>query len=260
MERVTNTIIKFVRSLSTVKGRKEHNCFVSERTKNVLELIDGPFTLHLLIGTHEWFEKHSVPTRLSERCLKATTSDLERMSTLSTPPEVIGVFEIPQKNKKENFDKQKLYLALDTVQDPGNLGTIMRLADWFGIDTILASYDTVDVFNPKTVIASMGSISRVQVVYCDLVEKLKTLINDSFCIWGTFLDGESIYNLSPEEKSGGIIVMGNEGRGITPDVEKIVSRRISIPPYPADRKGAESLNVAMATAITLAEFRRTQKS
>jgi TrmH family RNA methyltransferase len=145
-----------------------------------------------------------------------------------------------------------LVLALDRVQDPGNLGTIIRVADWMGVDTIIASRDTVDVFNPKVVQATMGAIARVKVHYVDLPQFLSSLTD--IPIYGTFLDGTNIYTtpLSPT----GIVIMGNEGQGISPEVEKLVNAKILIPSYPPERPTSESLNVATATAITLAEFRR----
>jgi TrmH family RNA methyltransferase len=145
----------------------------------------------------------------------------------------------------------KLSLALDTVQDPGNLGTIIRIADWFGIEHVLCSKETVEVYNPKVVQATMGALARVSVHYVDLVEVLK---ETSLPVYGTFLEGEDIYGeaLSAE----GVIVMGNEGNGVSEEVKKLVSRKLYIPNFPKGRETSESLNVAVATAITCAEFRR----
>ena len=150
--------------------------------------------------------------------------------------------------------KGKLTLALDGVQDPGNLGTIVRIADWFGIEDILCSMDTADIYNPKAIQATMGAIARVRLHYVDLPDMLS---QTSLPIYGTFLDGENLYDkqLSPE----GIIVMGNEGKGITKEVGEKVSERLFIPSYPAQRETSESLNVAIATSIVCAEFRRRQQ-
>jgi len=176
-----------------------------------------------------------------------------RMSSQSTPQGVLAVCRM--KEYAEDFELRdgELLLALDRVQDPGNLGTIMRVADWFGVTRILASEDTVDVYNPKVIQASMGAVARVEVRYCDLVESLRGL-GTMVPVYGTFLDGEDIYGT--QLSRGGIIVMGNEGNGISLAVEAVVSRRIRIPTYPADRDAVESLNVSMAAGITLAEFRR----
>lgn len=254
IETLSTSLRKLVQSLSSAKGRRETGLFFTERTKNVLDLLGSRFTLRYLIARHAWFEEHKDLDVYTSLCRKATTADMERITSLSTPADVIAVFEIPQ-NSQPSPLSSKLTLALDAVQDPGNLGTIIRLADWFGIDTIYAGHGTVDPYNPKCVISSMGSVARVHIVSTDLKELLSEAGQKDIPCWGTFLDGENIYDLGPTA-SGGIIVMGNEGNGISAEVAAVIPNRISIPPYPADRKGAESLNVAMATAITLSEFRR----
>jgi TrmH family RNA methyltransferase len=181
-------------------------------------------------------------------CVEITADELRKLSFLQHPQQVLAVFYMPRLN--EIPEPQGLCLALDGVQDPGNLGTIIRIADWFGIETIYCSQDTADAWNPKVVQATMGSIARVNIVYTQLKELLK---KSSLPIYGTLLDGENVYskNLSAD----GIIVMGNEGNGISADVREIVTEKLLIPSY---RNGdtAESLNVAIATAIICAEFRR----
>ena len=154
---------------------------------------------------------------------------------------------------KDKDGKQKLTIALDGVQDPGNLGTIIRIADWFGISDIICSHDTVDAFSPKVVQATMGSIARVHIHYADLENLIKAL-PDNYPVYGTFLDGSDLYD--KQLSAGGIIVMGNEGKGISQPVRALVNQRLLIPNYPKGRKTADSLNVAIATAITCAEFRR----
>lgn len=257
MEKITATIRKTVKSLSTAKGRREHSAFLTERTKNVLELLGGRFQLRWLIGTYAWFESHPQLNVPAEKLFQATSVDMERMTSLSTPSDVMAVFEMPDYEWFGELNIDELYLALDNVQDPGNMGTIIRLADWFGVRTIFASLDCVDAFNPKTVISSMGSIARVRVVSCHLDNVLKKAREFNVPVWGTFMQGESIYNL--KDNTRGIIVMGNEGKGISTEVEELVTRKITIPGYPEESASAESLNVAMATAITLAEFRRPKK-
>jgi len=233
---------KLYTSLATAKGRKESGLFMAQGTKCVLDTISH-FSLLTLLSTANWAEKYG--GNMNPRVVRM--KDLERISTLSTPPEVIAVFRIPEPSVP---DISGLVVALDCVQDPGNLGTIMRVADWMGVHTILASADTADCFSPKVVQATMGAISRVKVHYCDLPSALRGKEN----IYGTFLDGSDIYDLSLSDS--GIIVMGNEGRGISPEVAETVTRRITIPSFPPDAQTSESLNVAVATAITLAEFRR----
>lgn len=184
---------------------------------------------------------------------------MERMTSLNTPSDVIAVFDLPVPDLSINPLQSTLYLALDGIQDPGNMGTIIRLADWFGIDTIFAGHGTVDAFNPKSIIASMGSIARVNIVECDLDVLLRDATSREITVWGTFMDGMNIYEAVESEDPTGIIVMGNEGNGISNSVASMVTHRVTIPPYPAGVKSAESLNVAMATAIILAEFRRPIK-
>lgn len=257
MEKVSPAVRKSVHSLATSKGRRTEGAFVTERTKNVLDLLEGPFALRWLVATTAWFENHGDLKVPESKCLKASTADMERMTSLSTAPDVLAVFELPQRdNSAIGLNTESLYLALDGIQDPGNMGTIVRLADWFGVDTILAGNTTVDVFNPKCVISTMGSIARVKVVYCNLPTVLNEAVQKGISVWGTFLDGENIYDLPEAEAPSGIIVMGNEGNGISDAVAANVTKRLLIPAYPPGRSGAESLNVAMATAITLAEFRR----
>ena len=243
---VTNGIIKWVHSLAQKKNRDNERCFVAEGTKCVLDTL-GAFRLRGLFCTENWLHTHNI-----EDADVVSSSQIERMSMLKTPTEVIAVYEMPDYDVDLSETVKNLNLALDNVQDPGNLGTIIRIADWFGINDIYCSVDTVDVYNPKVVQATMGAIARVRVHYCDLPGLFGTL--KDVPVFGTFLDGDSIY----EEKLGsnGFIVMGNEGKGISPEVEKYVDKRLLIPSYPVGVVTSESLNVGMATAIVVSEFRR----
>ena len=207
-------------------------------------------------ATEEWITSTGSVT-VRQQVTEITDEELRRISFLQHPQQVLALFPIPDSttapaNSKFLILNSQLSLALDGVQDPGNLGTIIRIADWFGIDTIYCSEDTADAYNPKVVQATMGSIARVNIIYTDLVALLDSL-PPSFPIYGTLLDGEDIYqqSLSPE----GIIVMGNEGNGISEPIRQKVNHRLLIPRF---REGdtAESLNVAIATAITCSEFRR----
>lgn len=244
---------KTVRDLGSAKHRRETGLFVAEGTKSVLETL-AAFKCRYLFATAAWTEQHQtcLPAGIPD-IITVKQADIERMSQLKSPQPVIAVYEIPEPELPDLTDGD-LILALDCVQDPGNLGTIIRVADWFGITDILASPDTVDCFNPKVVQATMGAIGRVRVSYVNLPAALTDAGRRGVHIYGTFLDGENIYAtpLSP----GGIIVMGNEGNGISQAVAATVDCRLLIPPYPGDRETVESLNVSMATAVTVAEFRR----
>lgn len=248
MPELTNRIRRLVASLDEAKSRRENGLFVAEGTKCVLDTI-GHFRCRYFLVTSPWLESHdvSVGENIVYRALRA---DMERMSHFSTAPDVMAVYEIPEPPEMPRLD-HGLFLALDRVQDPGNLGTIMRIADWFGIDLILCSRDTVDLYNPKVIQATMGAVSRVRLVYTDLPE---TLGKATIPVYGTFLDGDNIF--ASRLSADGIIVMGNEGSGISRDVEKCVDVRLTIPPYPIGAVTSESLNVGMATSIVVAEFRR----
>lgn len=252
MTELTNKLRKLVASLDDPRARRESGLFVAEGTKCVLDTL-GAFTCRRLLATPAWLDRYGDRVGDGIDVVVSKRPDMERMSHLTTPADVIAVYEIPSVAPITAADIDgRLVLALDRLQDPGNLGTIMRVADWFGIDTVVASHDTVDLYNPKVVQATMGAISRVRVHYVDLPEWLGSLEGVSVC--GTFLDGDNIFT-SPLPASG-IVVMGNEGRGISPEVEAWVSHRLTIPSFPHDAVTSESLNVGTATAITVAEFRR----
>ena len=234
------------------KFRTRERVFVAEGPKVVEDLMEV-MRPKRLIATNEWINNKQTDGIEIDI---VTEEELARLSFLQHPQQVLAVFPILSNNQSEDYTKElkgKLTLALDSVQDPGNLGTIIRIADWFGIETIICSHETADVYNPKVVQATMGRIARVKVIYTDLQKTLKHL-SESLPIYGTFLNGDNIYksNLSND----GVIVMGNEGRGISKEVAKVITNRILIPNYPEGRKCADSLNVAIATAITCAEFRK----
>lgn len=251
MNALTNSTKKIYASLSTPKGRKEHGLFMAQGTKCVLDTIDF-FEVEAIVASPQWIESHKALQDLYE-ILPAKPADLQKITTLSSVPEVIAIYKIPESRKPQL--KDNLVLALDGLQDPGNLGTIIRVADWMGITDIFASNDTVDVWNPKVVQATMGAISRVSIYYTDLAAELKKHRNQP--IYGTTLDGNDIYTAKLSNE--GIIVMGNEGNGIRPDIRELINQKLFIPPYPTGRMTSESLNVAVATAITLSEFRRREQ-
>lgn len=245
--------IKFIQSLELKKKRKEENLFVAEGPKVVGDLMPY-FACRMLAATSEWLQAH--PRAQAQEIIEITNEELRKASFLKTPQEVLAVFEMTSTPLLADLPQHELCLALDDVQDPGNLGTIIRLADWFGIRHIICSKGTTDAFSPKTVQASMGAVARVAVHYTDLAEYLTTLrsSNASTPIYGTFLEGNNIYQ--EELSTNGIIIMGNEGNGIGPNVAKHITHKLFIPNYPEGCVTSESLNVAIATAITCSEFRR----
>lgn len=243
---LTNRLLKEFDSLDDVKGRRRAGLFVAEGTKCVLELMDR-FHAVFVFASREWHTEHHVA---AERIVETSPSELRRLTRLVATPPVIAFFRIPDAEPVPLYDGE-LTLMLDRVQDPGNLGTILRTCDWMGVRTVIASCDTVDCFNPKVVQATMGGLARTRVIYTDLVPYLEQLPAE-VSVYGTFLDGDNIYR-SPLS-SGGIVIMGNEGQGISDAVAAHVSHRLLIPPY-SNGGAVESLNVATATAIVLSQFR-----
>ncbi len=241
--------IKYIHSLELKKNRKEAQAFLAEGHKLVGDLLSH-FPCLLIVATSRWLQNHAEIQ--AEEIIEVTEEELARASLLKAPQEVLGVFKQPQYLFNPNIAKEQLCLALDDVQDPGNLGTIVRIADWFGIKHIFCSTGTADIYNPKTVQATMGAIARVKLHYCNLSEVLGSLTD--IPVFGTFLDGENIY--TQELSNHGIIVMGNEGKGISPNVSRFVNSKLLIPNFPQGCETSESLNVAVATAITCSEFRR----
>lgn len=235
---------KFIKSLSLKKYRKQHGLFVAEGSKLIQELINLELKLHALITIHP--EDFSAPADLIQQC---TASELKSISFLKNAQKALAIFEIPV---AINLEIKGLVLALDGIQDPGNLGTLIRLCDWFGVQHIVCSQDTVDAYNPKVVQATMGSIGRVQVHYQNLESFIKNL-PDKHPVYGAFMHGDSIY--SAQLKTPSVLILGNEGSGISDQINSLIKQRITIPKF---NKGnsIESLNVATAGAILLSEFRR----
>lgn len=251
---VTANQRKLIASLQQARHRRALGLFVIEGTRSVLDSARC-FEIEMLVATPAWLEEHGhrLPPHAGT-LLTARAEDMKQMSSMVTPQGVLAICRIPASPESFEPGPDELILALDRVQDPGNMGTIMRVADWFGINRIIASPDTVDIYNPKVIQATMGAIARVQVLYMPLAPTLRVLADKGIEIYGTFLGGEPLY-ASPLS-NGGVIVMGNEGNGITDETASAITRRITIPPYPADHPTVESLNVGVATAITVAEFRR----
>ena len=239
---VSKNQIKLITSLQQKKYRFAHQLFFAEGIKVIQELVESNFELVHLYTTQNDFEEVS-----KDKKTIIAESDLKKITALATPNSCLAVFKIPAEKK---IGESGLILALDSIRDPGNLGTILRLCDWFGIDQLICSKETVDIYNPKVVQATMGSIARVNVNYVDLENVVS---QTKLPVFGTFMDGNNIYKTNlPQE---GIIIMGNEANGISPELEKLIKNRLTIPRFGTLQK-TESLNVATATAIILSEFRR----
>lgn len=239
---VSKNQIKLISSLQQKKQRQVHKLFFAEGIKVVQELLFSNFELEHLFTTEAIFTE--IP---SSKQTLITEAELKKISALTTPNTCLALLKIPETKKVQ---EKGLLLALDDIRDPGNLGTILRLCDWFGIQQLVCSKETVDLYNPKVVMATMGSIARVNVTYLDLNEFIK---NTKLPVFGTFMDGKNIYKEKlPNE---GIIMMGNEANGISKEIENKIKNRLTIPRF-GDLQQTESLNVATATAIILSEFKR----
>jgi TrmH family RNA methyltransferase len=237
---VAKSELKFVKSLQQKKCRSESGLFVVEGVKSVNELLDSPLKLHSLYATDPTLVRPNVAT------IGVSQAELSRMSGLKTPNALLAVFEMPEANP---VDYSGWVLALDQVRDPGNLGTIIRLCDWFDIRHLVCAHGTVDCYNPKVLQATMGSITRVNVVYKDLEA---VLAKEGVYAFGAFMEGANMYDTQLPDK--GVLVMGNEANGVSAEVEAMIQGKISIPQY--GLQTTESLNVAMATGIILAELKR----
>ena len=246
---ISKNQFKYIRLLEQKKYRRREGLFVAEGTKTVDDLMQRTQP-RMVFATEEYLQVRPHLFKTEGEIVKVTDDELRRLSFQQHPQQVLALF--PKPDVKASKTPSGLSLALDGVQDPGNLGTIIRIADWFGIDTIYCSEETVDAWNPKVVQATMGSIARVNIIYTDLPVFLDSLPHD-FPVYGTFLDGENIYT-QPLSREG-LIIMGNEGNGISDDVRRRVNHRLLIPDF-HQGDTADSLNVAISTAITCSEFRR----
>ncbi len=237
---LTKSQIKLIISLKQKKFRIQHQLFVVEGLKVVQEFLNSDYVLEDIFATDDHFSQYE------QNLTRVDLKELSKISGFSTPNKVVATFKIPSPN---SINWSSLVLALDGINDPGNLGTIIRLCDWFGIENLVCSEDTVDCYNPKVVQASMGSHTRVNITYIDLKTTLSSVSN---CM-GTFMDGVSIYE--QELPKSGVIVLGNEANGISENIEALMHTRLSIPRF-GKFKQTESLNVANAAAIILSEFKR----
>jgi RNA methyltransferase, TrmH family len=245
---LSNAKLKWIHSLEQKKFRQQYGLFIAEGNKLNADIL-GLLPCRLLITTNEWFGTHS--SIKAEEIITVEKETIYKISLQKSPQDVLGIYEIPNPTLNAEQLKGNISLVLDNIQDPGNLGTILRIADWFGIKHVICSIGTVDAFSPKTVQATMGAIGRVNIHY---VELISFLAESKLPIFGTFLEGETIYNCTLTTE--GLIVMGNEGNGISDAVMKLVTKKLYIPDYPFGKTGSESLNVSIATAIVCSEFRR----
>lgn len=246
--------IKFIQSLNRKKIREQENVFLVEGNKMVQEAIHSDLNIDLLCGTAEFLKSNHISGQSAREVIEVTSEELQKASLLQSPQKALAIIQMPAGSFRISMLLNEFSLALDFIQDPGNLGTIIRVADWFGIRHLLCSENTVDCYNPKVIQSSMGAIFRVKVHYLNLEATLEEANNHEIPVSGTFLDGDNIFTTSLPPH--GILVMGNEGNGISPELEQIIRKKIQIPSFPLNQQGSESLNVATATAICCAEFRR----
>lgn len=247
---LTKNKIKFVKSLHLKKYRKKEQSFIAEGAKTVLELLHSHYHVTTLICTPVFFHEYkNIVNKGKYEIIEASEKELSEIGTFATNNAAIAIVQT-QENKFLGADQGELVLALDDVRDPGNLGTIIRIADWYNIKKIICSETTAELYNPKVINASMGSFTRVNLYYTDMEDYLKSC---KVKIMGAYLEGEDIHTLSGRQE--GIILMGNEAKGISPVLEKFVTQKIHIPRYGK----AESLNVAIATAVICDNLRRGDK-
>ncbi len=245
--------IKLIKSLDLKKNRSITGLFIAEGKKLVFDLLKSDIEASELFCTRQIASeitnyKYDLKVEIVDK------NELARISFLKTTPEIVAVFKIPKSEIDWNEIKGDLTLVLDAIQDPGNLGTIVRLADWFGIRNVICSEECADLYNPKVVQSTMGAFARVKVHYVSLPEFMSQAKQSNIPIYGTFLEGENLYkcDLTPN----GLVVMGNEGNGISENIASFISRKLNIPSYPTGVATSESLNVAIATSVICSEFRR----
>ena len=240
---ISKNQIKFLKSLQKKKFRLEYKCFVVESSKNVNEILHSNYKVQQIYATESWIERCKIRDDISINLVKE--NELQRISALKTASDVLAVVHIPI--KRNNFDFSGINIILDDVKDPGNLGTIIRICDWFGVKNIYCSEETVDVYNPKVIQSTMGSISRVDIIYTDIKQMIQE-IDINVKVYAAVMDGKDISKIKVNKNS--LIVFGNESKGISKEIKNVISERITI-----NKIGeAESLNVAVSAAIILNKF------
>jgi len=248
---ISKNKIKFLQSLSRKKTRDESGLFIAEGEKLITELIESGFQFEMIVTREDRFDKFS-----DIHCEKliAGNDEFKKISLLSTPSSVVAVCRQRINTIKDDDLKDDLTIVLDAIQDPGNFGTIIRLASWFGIAQIICSEDTVECYNPKVIQATMGAIAHVKINYTNLDSFLTTSIEKGRIVYGTFMEGENIYKTDLAENA--IVAFGNEGKGISKDLQHIIPNKLSIPSFQNSNKTIESLNVSIAASIVCSEFKR----
>lgn len=251
---LTNNKIKLVKSLDQKKARKENGCFVVEGEKMVRELLQSRFETIEVFAVKDFIDE--LPTKLTKKTEISIVSekDLERLTHMKTANKAIALAKMPEKDDVTGLPQHGISIALENIQDPGNLGTIIRTMAWFGIKDVFCTPDTVDVYNPKVIQSTMGAIFKVNIHYCDLNKVAEYAKRDGIALYGTRLDGENIYESRLQKDA--IIVMGNESKGLSAELSAMMDRNIKIPSYAPSTDEMESLNVSIATAIVCAEFKR----
>lgn len=246
--------IKFIQSLNRKKNRDESGIFLVEGNKMVEEAMHSGFKIELVVCTSAFADQHPQITRHVSELIITDSESISKASLLQNPQEALAIVSQPPTGLPEMDLEKELCMALDFIQDPGNLGTILRIADWYGINHVVCSENTVDLFNPKVVQASMGAIFRVRTSFTDLEPFIQTAAENNIPVYGTFLEGQNIYQqtLSPH----GIVVLGNEGNGISGPISRLVTHKLLIPSFSTHINQPESLNVAIAAAICCSEFKR----
>lgn len=255
---ISKNKIKLIKSLEYKKYRESHQVFLAEGNKIIKELVQSDILIKTLIGTSDFLQEIKKLLKSEVEIIEATNSEIKSISLLKNPQDAIALCHIPENNIEEADPSDKLLICLDNVQDPGNLGTIIRIADWFGIEDVVCSLSTADIFNPKSVQASMGSICRVKVHYTELPGFLESSSEKTCFLAGAFMEGNNLYTTYLPKS--GILVVGNEGRGISDEVIPFINQKICIPSFSSSSNHAESLNAAIATAIFCSEFRRREIS
>ncbi len=254
---ISKNKLKLINSLAQKRYRVKNKLFLAEGNNLVKDILKSEFEVKVLIGTEIFLESVEGYSSGIAEVIVAQQTEINKASLLSTPQQSIALCTIPDRDSAPPTVINGLNLCLDGIQDPGNLGTIVRIADWFGIKTIYASKNTADIYNPKAVQATMGAITRVNIFYLELIDLFKGAIEQGIPVYGSFMSGQNIYN--SRLKSNGLIVMGNEGNGISSSLTPYMKHKIHIPGLFNDEGNPpDSLNVSMATAIICSEFRREQ--
>lgn len=251
---VSKNTIKLIKSLALKKNRLKQNLFLVEGDKNVSEVLGSAFCVENLLATSKFLDDNKALIKKAKLVTEATQQEIELASLLKNPQNSIAICTLPKSKEIPNNFKTDFCIYLDDIQDPGNLGTIIRICDWFGMNQLFCSPKTADLFNPKVIQASMGSFCRVEVFYTPFETVAKLAKNENFPILGAFLEGENLYKQKLPKKA--IVVVGNEGNGISKEVENKIEQKIKIPEFSQNATSAESLNVSVATAIICSEFKR----